>query len=359
MEKHIRILLVDDDELFMDAVDLALSYDPRLEVVGRAADGRQGVALARTLKPDIITMDIHMPVMNGLDAVAAIMAECPAPIVMLSTDYTEQRVFAALERGALDVLEKPSIQWTEPETAEFCARLRLLAGTHVLSRPAAAQLPPVVLPVAALQRAPAARGVERAPARVVGVACSTGGPQALKVLLGALPVDFPACLLVVQHIQAGFTHSLVQWLNTACAIDVRLARDGEPVRRGTALIAPDGVHLLVDRGGTVRLSGHDDGTGYRPSADATFDALASAYGASAVGVVLTGAGSDGAVGLARIAKRGGATLCQDPADAVVDGMPREAIATGQVRLVAPLARLAALIAATVALPGHGGDGGGR
>lgn len=329
----IRILIADDSTLVRTVLRDLLARDPELEVVGEAGDGRSAVELTARLRPDLVIMDVMMPVLDGIEAVAAIMAATPTPILMLSanTDPQDSRsAFSAIRFGALDVMAKPAgiSGAAGPELAEqLVAKVRSLSRIRVMhhfrpNRPAPA--PPAT---AAGQR------------RILAIGASTGGPRAILKLLKELPANFPAAVLVVQHIADGFAPGFAEWLDREVPLPVQLARAGEPLPRGRVLVAPNGVHLTVgDR--SVQLSQSPPLHSCRPAVDALFGSLAeSGLAAETVGVILTGMGNDGAAGLKRLREQGAYTLAQNEASSAVYGMPKVAIDSGAVDRVLALADL--------------------
>jgi two-component system, chemotaxis family, protein-glutamate methylesterase/glutaminase len=323
-DRPIRVLVADDSELFRDLLARVVADDPAFEVVAVAADGNAAAVMARTLRPDVITMDLHMPDADGFSGIARIMADTPTPILVLTANREEAVGFRALSLGALDILEKPQATTDLNDYGQLLrSRLRLLAGVKVIRhmrglrerRPA----PPI----------PAAR-----PDLIV-VGASLGGPRALATLLRGLPPDFGAPIAVVQHIADGFTEGLAGWLASESRLDVREARDGDPLVAGRVLLAPSGQHLVV-AGGLARLSDAPPVDTFKPSVTPLFLSAARHHGTRACGVILTGMGRDGAEGLRAIRKAGGTTLAQDEATSAVFGMARAAIELGAVERVLPL-----------------------
>jgi two-component system chemotaxis response regulator CheB len=335
----IRVLVVDDSAFVRRAVERMLSGARDIELVGTAADGAEGLRKARELRPDVVTLDIKMPRLGGLETLERLMAEQPVPVLLMSTLTQEgaEVTLRGLELGAMDFVDKSSVQPMSMLSLadELIAKIRALGGARVKVRPH------VTLP-----RAPAA-GV---PAEVVVVAASTGGPTALQELVAGLPAGFPAAVLVVQHIPRGFTRSLSERLDARSAIPVREARDGDPIAPGTILIAPAGIHArLARRGGTVVVSLDEEPRDslHRPSADVLMASAAEVYGPRAVGVVLTGMGSDGTEGLRAIQQAGGVTLAESEETSVIYGMPKAAIEAGVVHKSVPLDQMAGEILAAV------------
>lgn len=343
-EERIRVLVVDDSLVAREMLKHVLGSDPSIEVVGTATDGVEAVELTATLRPDLVTMDIHMPRMGGIEATERIMAYTPTPVLVVSSSvYGEGvgRAFDALACGALDVVLKPAPRdWADLDriARDLVRRVQVLSRvrviTHVRGRRAG--------------RHAAAAHVERRSGFLVAIGASTGGPSALREVLGGLPADTPAPVLVTQHIADGFIPGLVEWLNAACALSVRVAEDGRALEPGVAYFAPTGRDLLTD-GGAVRLADPSPGQIHAPSADVLFESVARSCGHDAVGVLLTGMGSDGARGLGALRAAGAATIAQDEATSVVFGMPRSAIEIGAAERVLPLGDIADAVTELVAL----------
>jgi len=325
-DKPLRILIAEDTRLFTQALRDVLEEDRGIVVAGMACNGQEAVDKAKKLKPDLIIMDINMPVMSGMDAIEQIMATNPTPILVVTANASQRVLFQALEHGALDLILKQKV-WPsgEKEQAEFREKVRLLSGIRVI-RHVAGKLTSIK----------EGRGLKIEAKHVVAIAGSTGGPQALHRLLSVLPADFPAPVLVVQHMAHGFSHGLVNWLDGECTLDVRIASHGDPLEPGRVLLAPDGVHMIVGKGGTVVLEDSEPVSGQRPSATVLFRSVAKVFNTRAVGVVITGMGKDGAEGLRDIYDVGGITIAQDERSSLVYGMPRAAAELGVVGSVLPL-----------------------
>ncbi len=348
MTAQLRVLVVDDSASSRRLLVDILDRDPDLLVAGEAADGDEAVRQAERVRPEVIVMDVLMPVLDGLAATRLIMERWPTPIVLVSAGVDSQetgRSFEAMQAGALTLLAKPRGPG-HPDFAAQAAALRatvkLMADVKVVRRRPAGPTRPVV---AAAGDGPARR------VRIAAIAASTGGPAALATILAALPADPPVPILVVQHIAATFHQGLADWLDAVCPLTVQVATDGRLLRPGEVLIAPGDRHLGVSRTGRVVLSPAPPVGSHRPSATYLFSSIARVFGADAVGVILTGMGDDGAAGLLELGAAGGLVLAQDEASSVVFGMPREACATGAVDRVVPLAEMAgALASAWAAAP---------
>ncbi len=339
---HIRVLVVDDSLVAREMLKHILGSDAGIEVVGTATDGAEAVEMTAALRPDLVTMDIHMPRMDGIEATERIMAYTPTPVLVVSSSvYGEGvgRAFDALACGALDVVLKPAPRdWAGLDgiARDLVRRVQMLSRVRVITHVRGRQ---------AGRRAVAAHA-EPHPGSVVAIGASTGGPSALRVVLGGLPAGLPAPILVTQHIADGFIPGLVDWLDTACAIRVRVAEDDCALEPGTAYVAPTGRDLELD-GGVARLAEPAVGQVHAPSADVLFKSVARSCGRDAVGVLLTGMGADGARGLCALHDAGAATIAQDEATSVVFGMPRAAIELGAAGRILPLGDIAGAIAALV------------
>ncbi len=319
-QKPIRVLVADDSELFRELLARVIALEPGLEVVATVGDGLAAAELTRTLRPDVVTMDLEMPDVDGYAGIARIMAETPTPILVLTAYRDEAAGFRALSLGALDILEKPSPHSTLGEYGALLrSRLRLLAGVRVIRHPRGLRAPKPEHPVAPRSD-------------IVVIGASLGGPRALASLLHALPATFPAPILVVQHIADGFTEGLAAWLSQEAALEVREARDRDALKAGLVLLAPSGRHLVVSRG-AARLSDAPPVETFKPSVTPLFVSAADVYGPRACGVVLTGMGRDGAEGVRALKRAGAQVMAQDEASSVVYGMPRAAVEAGADLLV--------------------------
>lgn len=339
----VRVLVAEDSPTVQDLLVWILQSDPDLQVVGMANDGEEAVRLAARLRPDVITMDIHMPRMDGFQATREIMQRTPTPIVVVSAMVDKESVetsFSALQAGALSVVQKP----TGPSSPNYEAVRECLVMTVKLMSEVKVvrhwgRQPSTPCPSVSISP-PAAAKVQ---AEVVAIAASTGGPAALGQILSGLPADFPVPILVVQHISHGFGGGLVSWLDRATELKVGLARQGDCLAPGRVLVAPDGRHMMVRPGGRILLGPEGLDKGLCPSADPFFSSVARAFGPKALGVILTGMGRDGVEGLRQLKAVGGRVLAQDEASCVVFGMPKEAIMAGVVDQVVPLQQMATAI----------------
>lgn len=334
---RLRVLVVEDSLTVRMHLCELLAADPAIELAGSAEDGKQAIELCLALRPDVISLDMMMPVMTGLAATEYIMAYCPTPILVVSSSVNRGelfRTYEALAAGALDVIEKPrpdQLGWGEHYIAMLKLVARIKVVTHLRGRRAAAPAaPPPPMPRQGL--------------RLIAVGASTGGPRALVDVLGALPADFPLPLLVVIHIAEPFGTAFVDWLDDHCALDVRLARPGQPLpARGVVLAAP-GLHLEL-RGRQLVCERGPERHSCRPSVDVLFESVARECGAAAAAVLLTGMGQDGARGMLAVRDGGGLTIAQDEASSVVYGMPREAALLNAAQRILPLAEIGPALAA--------------
>ena len=345
MTRRVRVLVVDDSAFMRGAIARVLSADPRLEVIGQAANGLEAVRLVAELGPDVVTMDFNMPGMNGAEATRAIMAHRATAIVMLSAHTREGAVatIEALGAGAVDFVTKPdgevsvNLSAVREELVEklfTAAKANLQPFSAVAAEPAAE--PPISRRLRSVPRS-MPPGM-----RVVVVAASTGGPAALLHVVPELIIAQHTALIIVQHMPAGFTRALAEQLAERAPFPVYEAQAGEELSAGIAVVAPGGRHLLIERG-CIALSDAAAVHGVRPAADVTFKSVAQTFGARTVGVVLTGMGRDGALGLAAVRAAGGRTVAQDKGTSVVFGMPKAAIEMGVVEEVLPLVRVSSSV----------------
>jgi two-component system chemotaxis response regulator CheB len=351
----IRVLVADDSLTVRKRLVEVLSQDGDIRVVGEAADGREAIELCQRLRPDVVTLDMMMPVMTGVAAAEYIMAYCPTPILVVSASTNRGELFRtydALAAGAIDVLDKPSDGQEHGGWGErLRATVRLVSRIKVITHPKAklgfSSPPQLGAPP------PPIRRERTAPARLAAVGGSTGSPAVIVDILRALPADFPAPVLLVIHINEPFGAAFAEWLDGQSPLRVRYAREGDRPAElgGVVLMAPPGRHLVL-RGGALRLVAGPERHSCIPSVDVLFESVAEEAGRDAVACLLTGMGRDGARGLQAIQRAGGATIAQDEATSVVFGMPREAILLGAADEVLPAQRIGpALVAAT-----RGGQG---
>jgi len=338
----IRVLVVDDSAFVRRAIIRMFENSPDISIVDVASDGLMAIELIKKLKPDVVTLDVQMPVLDGLSALERIMKECPVPVVMLSslTGKGGDQTLRALDLGAVDFIDKSSAGGP----MEFGNLLKeLTSKIHVAARIDLQKLVSVSKTPAATPSAAPSPVSRSNGADVVLIGVSTGGPPALQTILGALPATFPVPILIVQHMPVGFTASLAERLNRVSAIAVKEAQDGEIPLPGTVYIAPGGVHLKLRRIGEelqLKLDGKPDDSLHRPSVDVLFNSAAVACGSRALAFVLTGMGRDGVVGAMALKRAGGRVVVESESTAVVFGMPKAVQESVRVDDAVPLAQVA-------------------
>lgn len=349
MSESIRVLVVDDSAFMRRAIARMLTADPDIEIVGSVGDGAQGLEAVKTLKPDVVTMDIEMPVMDGLTALKRIMDEVPLPVIMMST-LTQNGATAtiqALSLGAFDFVPKPESSMIDVLGVEHELRdkVRAAATSRGRRRATSATVAPAPAAPKPAPAAPAAPKpvITRSQAQwpeVIAIGISTGGPPALQSVFEALPSDYPIGLVVVQHMPPGFTKPLAERLNRICGISIKEASDGDMVQPRQILIAPAGTHLVLKReGGGLKARLIDSSTTktwHKPSVDVLFASVAQVVGSKSLAIVMTGMGNDGTAGAGAIKGQGGEIWSQDEASSVVYGMPRTVYEAGVVDRVLPL-----------------------
>ena len=337
----VRVLIVDDSSFMRKSLTHLLESDESIEVIGTAVDGEDAIQRVKQLHPDVVLLDIEMPVMDGLAALAHIMAECPTPVLMLSALNKRDAAIAikSLYHGAVDFIAKPSgvISYDiDRLSIEIIAKVKAAAGVNVR------QLD-LRLPKESYQRRWPKTGTRK---KMVVIGASTGGPRAVATVLSGLPRDISPAIIVVQHMTPEFVPSFVERLRWGCSLDISTARKGEVIDPGHVLVAPGGCHVGVAQDGTtrrIRLSKKTSPYAVFPSIDYAMESTARAYGMGVLGVLLTGIGSDGARGMKAIKEAGGGTIAEDESSCVVFGMPKAAIELGCVDEVAPLPQIAQAI----------------
>lgn len=321
-----------------------LTSDPDIRIVGIASSGHEAIKLVSEKSPDVITMDFHMPDMNGSEATRSIMESTPTPIVIVSGSMSTREVtkkFSLIEDGALAVVLRPP----GPQHPDFdIARNQLIQTVKLMSEIKVVRRFPCqrkVRKIASEYKLPEV--VEKGDIQLIALGASTGGPMALMKILSSLPKELPVPVLIVQHISQGFVKGFVEWLSVSSGIPLKIASDGEKLVDGTGYVAPDGFHMEVRKGPVIHLNNLPPENGLRPSVDTLFRSVAQVFGKNAIGVLLTGMGRDGAEELKTMNKMGAITIAQDEESSVIFGMPGEAVRIRAARYVLPLDKIAGLL----------------
>lgn len=349
-KKAIRVLIVDDSAAVRQAMSEVLSADPGIEVIATASDPFVAARHIREEMPDVITLDVEMPRMDGITFLRKIMAQHPVPVVMCSSLVSDnsETMIQALEAGAVEIVCKPTMgasQFIRESHERLRMAVRSAAAARVGRARAPAKVPGKISADAVLPPPRRASPMARTTERIVAIGASTGGTEALKSFLTAMPEDCPA-IVIVQHMPENFTAAFARRMDGLCRITVREAQDGDRLLRGQALIAPGNRHTMVVRSGATYKVEVRDGplvSRHRPSVDVLFRSVARTAGSNAVGVIMTGMGDDGALGLREMRDLGARTVGQDEASCVVYGMPKEAMRHGGVEEELPLERIAAAV----------------
>lgn len=351
----IKVLIVDDSPVVREFLTHLFSSDPEIMVAGTAGSGGEAIEAVRQRRPDVVTMDVQMPEMNGYEATRIIMETNPVPIVIVSGSVDPKEVtttFRAMEAGALAVVSRPAGMGHpdhEKTVKELLKTVKLMSEVRVVrrwSRPAPAAKSPLLPEKATGEQAPEVS--------LVAIGASTGGPVAIQQILAALPRDFFPAVLIVQHMARGFIAGFAEWLAQSSAIPVKIAVHGEPLHSGCVYVAPDGFDMGMGTDGRIALRKGDSNNGHCPSVSHLFRSIASIYGRSAVGVLLTGMGKDGAAELRLMREHGATTIAQDAESSIVYGMPGEAARLGAAEYILPLDRIQPLLVRLVK-PGRGGS----
>lgn len=335
----IRVLVAEDSTTTRELLVAILRADPEVEVVGQAKNGMEAVAMTKALRPDVVTMDIRMPLMDGFEATKQIMVETPTPIVIVSASVDVREVeisMHALRLGALTLIAKPdgpSSPAFEALSRQFLVTVKSMSKVRVVRR-----WPERATPV---ERTGTSELKSRA--RIVALAASTGGPGALCRVLSELPGDFPIPVLVIQHIAEGFLQGFASWLNTNTKMRVKIAENGESLEPRMIYVPPDDRHLGVEGTRTIVISNAPPIAGFRPSATFLYDSVARAFGDTTLAVIMTGMGQDGLDGLKAVRRAGGQVIAQDEETSVVFGMPGAAVQNGLANVVAPLPAIASQV----------------
>jgi two-component system chemotaxis response regulator CheB len=350
MSEPVRVLVIDDSALMRKLIPQIIERDSSIHVVGTAMDGEFGLKKIEELKPQVVTLDLEMPRMDGMETLKQIMRRYKLPVIMVSSQTTDgaTSTFKALALGAIDFVAKPrdaASAKMDEIAVELTTKIKAAAKTKLdhttpnLLEPTRVNKPLVKPKVA--------------PTKVVAIGISTGGPNALQYMLSQLPGDFPGSIVVVQHMPEGFTDMFARRLDECCAIDVKEAQSGDMIVAGRALICPGNRHMRVRRmslGNMVVLSDEERVNGHRPSVDVLFQSAASEFGSQSIGLIMTGMGEDGAEGLGVMKRAGAITIAQSEQSCVVFGMPKAAIERGYAQRVVSLELLANTLTAQCALP---------
>lgn len=331
--KAIRVLIADDSGLVRDMLRAILAPEPDIVIVGEAINGKDACEKVVALKPDLVTMDIEMPVLGGLEAIEKIMAEHPVPILVITAQSSVRTAFAAVSKGALDVIEKPDISIENVQ--KLLSKIRMLARVDITTHMATMA-----------KRAGGSHRIEKLPegarsdrSRVVAIASSTGGPQVIYKVLSQLPASFPLPILITQHIALAFTQGMADWLAGGTALKVMVAAHGARIMPGCVYVNPS-EHSMRIVGQIITLGEEDPQLVYHPSCDTMLRSVAATFRERAIGLILSGMGNDGVEGMRLLKSAGGITLAQDETSSVVYGMNKMAIEKGHINTVLPMADIA-------------------
>lgn len=340
--KSIRVLVIDDSAFMRKVIKDMLESDQRIQVIATARNGEDGIRKIKKLSPDVVTLDIHMPVMDGITALQYIMGECPVPVVMLSSATAEgaDKTLQAISNGAVDFITKPSGNLSMENgqiTQEIISKVIAASGVSITEKPEESTIQSTDIPVQ--------NGKQTYSRTIVTIGTSTGGPRALQQVIPCLPADFSAPILIVQHMPPGFTKSLAERLNSMSAVHVKEAVHGEILEDGTAYIAPGNYHMHVKKRGiamVVELSQKEPVNGHRPSVDVLFESAGDLDQTNKIAVILTGMGSDGSNGIKRMKTKDPSTItiAESEKTAVIYGMPKSAVKTNCVNHIVALNQVA-------------------
>jgi len=357
MKNRTRVLVVDDSALMRKLIPLILERDPDIEVVGTAMDGAFALRKIAELQPDVVTLDLEMPRMDGIETLRMIMRSAPLPVIVFSTHSKEgaYSTFKALALGAIDFVAKPrdaAAGHLDPIAFELIEKIK------VAKRASGAKKKIPALDAEPPKPAKRKSSAMIPPNRIIAIGISTGGPNALQYVLSQIPADLPVSFVLVQHMPEGFTDMFARRLDECCALDVQEAKSGDLLIAGRVLICPGNRHMMVrrmPRGEMVVLSDTPPINGHRPSVDVLFHSVAQEFGLTAVGILMTGMGEDGAEGLGAIKAAGGMTIAQSEDTCVVSGMPRAAILKGYANKILPLEQLGSYLVSQYGNQPAGGE----
>jgi two-component system, chemotaxis family, protein-glutamate methylesterase/glutaminase len=359
LEKRIRVLVVDDSALMRKLIPQMIEDDPAIEVVGTAMDGSFCLKKIEELRPHVITLDLQMPGMNGIDTLKEIMRRDPLPVIVVSSHSTEGAsvTFKALGLGAVDFVTKPQDATAHmiEAAAELKAKIKAAADSRVVRPPRWGESKGPHEKISLTKPGPP-------PTKLVPIGISTGGPQALEFMLSQIPPDFPGAIVVVQHMPEGFSEMFARRLDELCSLRVKEAQSGDTLQAGRVLVCPGSRHIRVKRltmGDVVVLNDEARVNGHRPSADVLFNSAAEEFGPKTVAVLMTGMGDDGAEGLGSVKRAGGVTIAQSEESCVVFGMPKAAIERGYATRVVSLDVMASTLQALCGRNGREEAGAGK
>jgi two-component system chemotaxis response regulator CheB len=328
----IKVLVVDDSAAARQIITAILSQDRNIRIIGEASNGREAVEQVLKLQPDLVTLDLEMPIMNGIEALERIMAAHAVPVLVISGQGSAQTAYAAISRGALDVLSKSEINPANP--IELINKIKLLAGVKVITHLRRENLNNEGQELRLAPPKPTDNY------KIVAIASSAGGPKALAELFSQFPPDFPCPVVIAQHIAEGFEVGLADWLNKIAPLKVKVAEEGETLNADVVYISPSQRHVKVNSLHKIVLVERKPPDLYHPSCDLLLTSVAHTYGKASIGVILTGMGNDGVQGMTMIRAAGGVTIAQDERTSAVFGMPKAAIASGCIDKILPLDKIA-------------------
>ncbi len=330
--KQTKVLVVDDSNIIRDRIISILESDNEIQVMGGVGNGRDAVDMVQKLKPDIVTMDIMMPVMGGIDAIEDIMAQNAVPILVVTDSKDAKIGFDALSKGALEIYPKSKL-YKEENWKEFIQKVKLMSRVTVVTHFKRSR--------EKLEKKAKKPVCEKGEyTKVVAIASSTGGPKALAALLSKLPENFPCPVLIAQHMTGKFLHGMVDWLKEVVNVKIKVAEAGEKITPGSVYFSLADQHLEIDHEGKVHYLKRQPHDLYHPSCDLLLSSVADSFGPKSIGIILTGMGNDGAGGMKKIKDAGGVTIAQDENSSIIFGMPKVAIDSGCIDKVLPLDKIA-------------------
>ncbi|MFH1118031.1 MAG: chemotaxis-specific protein-glutamate methyltransferase CheB [Pseudomonadota bacterium] len=351
-----KVLIVEDSAVAREVLTRILSSDPEIEIIGTANNGEEALKFLEQRRPDVVTMDIIMPRMDGYETTRRIMESKPLPVIIVSASVSREEVektWKAVDAGAVAVLEKPGfgdIGIKRGHAEKLIETVKIMSQVKVVGRRGRQKsIERTPMPVPPVSPAPQAMSVGF---QIVAIGASTGGPPALREILAKLPQDFDVPVLVVQHISPGFTQGFVDWLNGSCPMNVQLARNGEKALPGNAYVAPDGCQMGIDPRRTIQVKPDKPKDGIAPSVAWLFKSTAEAFGERSIGVLLTGMGRDGALELKLMRDKGAQTIAQDKESSVIYGMPGEAMKLGAVKYSLPIEKIGEMLCSLVKRKGN-------